>query len=245
MKLILLLTGLLFSFSGFAQVNNPEFTNLAKKYSSGKYESVLESAESLIDNDKHKKKPEPYLWASMSLLQLSRSDNPKLQERYKYGLKNALKHAGRAARKDKNGNVISNNQAYFDELKVAGVELAKGYQKDDNSRKASYTYKQILGFASRDQNIRFAKAVTDIRLSNHSEAERGLQESLPKLTESYKNLDYKPDPTSSPLLREAVVFYIDYLRENSLQDSARNVAFSARLFFPLDKEINQRFNELK
>ena len=245
MKFILLLTGLFFSFFGFAQVTNPEFTNLAKKYDSGKYESVLESAESLIDNDKHRKKPEPYLWASMSLLQLSRSDDAKTQERYKYGLKNALKHGGKAAKKDKNGNVVANNQTYFDELKVAGVELAKSYLADGNSRKASYTYKQILAFAPSDQNIRFAKAIRDIQLSNHSEAERALRESLPKLTESYKNLEYKPDPTSSPLLREAVVFYIDYLRENAYQDSARSVAFSARLFFPLDKDINQRFNELK
>jgi len=245
MRYFVLIVALLLGSAVFGQVTNPEFTNLAKKYANGKYESVVESAESLMDNDKHKKKPEPYLWASMGFLQLSRSDNPKIKERYKYALKSALKHGGKAAKKDKNGNVIENNQEYFDELKVEGVELAKSYQVDNNARKASYTFKQLLAFAPNDQNIRFAKAISDIRLNNHSEAERGLNVSLPKLTESYKNLEYKPDPTSSTLLKDAVVYYIDYLRENALADSARSVAFSARLFFPLDQEINKRFKELK
>ena len=52
MKLITL-TALVVFIHGIAlgQVANPEFEKIAKKYNKGSYESALESAESLIDND--------------------------------------------------------------------------------------------------------------------------------------------------------------------------------------------------
>lgn len=244
MKLHLLLLLFLVN-SAAAQVVNPEFDKLAKKFDAGKFESTLESAESLIDNDKHRKKPEPYLWASMCFYELSKSEDPKIMARYKSALRSSLKHAGKAATKDKNGNFVTNNQAYYDELKNAGIAFAENQKADDNYRKAAYTYKQILKFANDDQNVRFLKAIVDIRMNNYAEAERELEVCFPLLTESYKDLDYKPDPVSTPPMKVAIGYYIDHLVENSYLDSARNVVFAARLFFPLDKEINKRFEELK
>ncbi|MBL4586233.1 MAG: hypothetical protein JKX84_04125 [Flavobacteriales bacterium] len=228
-----------------AQVSNPEFTAVAKKFESGKFGPALESAESLIDNDKHRKKPEPYLWASMCFYEIYISEDEKLNAVYRSALRNALKHAGKAVSKDKNGNLIANNSEYFVTMKKAGVAYAAEYLADDNARKASYTYKQILKFAPDDQNIRFAKAITDIKLNNTFDAERDINVAFPVLEKNYRDLNYQPDPVSSPLLKDAVIYYIDHLVENSFIDSAKSITLSARVFFPLDEEINKRYKELK
>jgi hypothetical protein len=228
-----------------AQVNNAEFDNIAKKFEKGTYESALEAAEALMDNDKHKKKPEPYLWASMCFYELSKSEDPKIQERFKSAMKDALKYAGKAVSKDKNGDIVQDNQEYYDLMKREGIAEAKAYEKEEYYRKASYTYKQIQDFAPNDPYVQFAKGVTDIRLSSMFEAEKEINASFPVLEENYRNLEYKPDPISSPLLKDAVVYYIDHLRENNYVDSARTILLTARVFFPLDEDIKGKLEALE
>jgi tetratricopeptide (TPR) repeat protein len=227
-----------------AQVSNPEFSNVAKRFESGKFESALESAESLIDNDKHRKKPEPYLWASMCYYEISKTEDEKLRERIKSPLRNALKYAGKAVSKDKNGNIVENNPEYFETMKKEGVAAAIEMVNEGDYRNASYTYKQILKFAPNDVFILFAKGVTDIRLNAYFEAERTIREALPVIEENFRNLEYEPDPISSQLLKPNVLFYIDHLIESNYADSAKNATLSARVFFPLDEEIKSRLESL-
>lgn len=246
MKLLTLTAFFLFlnSFT-FGQVANPEFEKVANKYDKGSYESALESAESLIDNDKHRKKPEPYLWASMCHYAIHNSDDAKLKSRFKSALRDALKYAGKAVQKDKNGNLIENNADYFLTMKKEGVAYAQEYERDENYRKALYTYKQILKFAPDDPYILFVKGVTDLKQSAAFEAEKAISASFPILKENYRDINYTPDPISSPLLRDAMVFYIDDLVANTYLDSARTVTMAARVFFPLDDEIKSKLEELK
>jgi tetratricopeptide (TPR) repeat protein len=173
-RYLLLITFSLGSLAATSQVNNPEFEKVAKKFDQGKFESALESAEALIDNDKHRKKPEPYLWASMCYYEISKSDDEKLKARWKNPLRNALKYAGKAVTKDKNGNLVENNSDYFATMKKEGVASAMSWEAEENYRKASYTYKQVLKFAPEDAYVKFAKGVTDIRLNSYAEAERVL-----------------------------------------------------------------------
>ncbi len=245
MKQLFVIVLAIVSNISLAQVSNPEFTNIASKFEKGKFGSAVESAEALMDNDKHRKKPEPYLWASMCFYEIHKSDDAKLQQLYKSALKNALKYAGKAFSKDKNGNLVENNSAYFATMKEEGIAYAAQFHAEDNFRKASYTYKQLLKFAPDDPNIRFLKAIMDIKLNNSFDAERELQASFPVLEANYRDLEYEPDPISSPLLKDAVVYYIDHLVENSFVDSARTITLSARVFFPLDEEINKRYKDLK
>lgn len=235
----------LFCLSLHAQVSNAEFDQVAKKFEKGAYESALETAESLMDNDKHKKKPEPYLWASMCFYELSKSDDPKVQERFKSAMKDALKYAGKAVSKDKNGDIVQDNQDYYDLMKREGIAEAQAYEKEENYRKASYTYKQIQDFAPKDPFIQFSKGVMDIRLSSAYEAEREIRASFPVLEENYRDLNYKPDPISSPLLKDAVVYYIDHLTANNYLDSARTVLLTARVFFPLDEDIKSKLEAIE
>ncbi len=241
---LLAVLGLLCSQAVLAQVNNAEFDAIAKKFEKGSFVSALETAEALIDNDKHKKKPEPYLWAAMCFYELSKSDDPKIQDVYKAPLRDALKFAGKAVSKDKNSNIVDDNADFFNLMKKEGIAAAQAYEKEGDYRKASYTYKQIMEFAPSDPFVRFVKGVTDIRLSSLYEAGKEISVSFAELEKNYMNMDYKPDPISSPMLKDALLYYVDHLVGLSYVDSARNVLQSSRVIFPLSEELKTKLQDL-
>lgn len=228
----------------WAQVANAEFDAITKKFEKGSYVSALETAEALIDNDKHRKKPEPYLWAAMCFYELSKSDEPKIKEAYKTALRDALKHAGKAVSKDKGSSIVDDNSDFFTLMKKEGIAAAQAYEKEGDHRKASYTYKQILEFAPNDPYVRFVKGVTDIRLSSLFEAGKEISVSFAELEKNYRDLNYKPDPISSPMLKDALLYYVDHLVGLNYVDSARNVLQSSRVIFPLSEEVKAKLQEL-
>jgi len=237
---------LLLSLHLQAQVADAGLTKLVPKYEAGDYEWVLKKAEALMEDDKAKKDPEVYMWAAMCNLALYRSEDPKLKDAYRGGLRDALRYAAKAASKDKNERAFMLAQKDFiAELKKEGIALALTYMQENDMRKANHVYKQIMTFDPTDDNIQFAKAITDLKMNNIAEAEKLIAEAFPRLESSYRDLSFTPDPISSPLLREAVVYYIDHLAMYHRTDSARHAAFVGRIIFPLDEEIKQKAESLK
>ena len=230
--------------SGFTQVTNPQHETLAEKFDAGKIESVLMKAEKLMDNDKYKKSPEPYLWASICYLELHRSEDPKIQAYYKSALKNAQKYAARAASKDKEGSFMRENWDFIADLKNESLELANTQVAEGNYRKANYTFKQLIRIDPSDDNALFLKGIMDLRLNNVAEASRNISKAMTSLTLKYRDLDYQPDKKSAPMVQDQIVFYLDQLINTEQLDSARKEVFSARLFFPLDDEVNKRYENL-
>lgn len=227
-----------------AQVENAEFQKLADKYADGKFETVLSKAEDLIDNAKHKHKSEPYLWASMCYYQLSLSEDPKIQEYYKSALKDAQRHAAKAVAKNEPDQMIRENWDYITTLKEASISEAEAYLNEGDTRKANYVFKTLNKIDPDDSNILFMKGVTSLQMNNAYDAEKDLASSMKDLNAKYRDLNYRPDPVSTPLVKDGMIYYLDNLINGEMLDSARNVVFSARLFFPLDDEINLRYDEL-
>lgn len=242
--LLVTVLAILWSGSLVAQVANPKHTSIAEKFDAGKIESALGKAEKLMDNDKTKKDPEAYLWASMCYLELSHSEDPKIQDYYKNAFKNAQKYASKAVSKDKEGNFIRENWDYIKRLKEESFDLAKEQLAEGDYRKANYTFKQLNRIDPQDDNVLFLKGVMALRLNNQVEAERTISESMVNLNTKYRDLDYQPDPKSSSLVQKEIIYYLDQLINTEQLDSARKVVFSARLFFPLDDDVNKRYEDL-
>ena len=229
-----------------AQVVDATMDKWIPKYNAGEFEWVLKKAEALMEDEKAKKTAEPYMWAAMCNLALYRSEDAKLKDTYKAGLRDALKYAAKAATKDSKDLVfIAAQKEFLSDLKKEGIALAQSYIDAKDVRKANYTYKQILTFDPKDDNIQFAKAVTDIKMSNTVDADKSIAESLPRIEANYRDLSFKPDPISSPLLRDAVIYYIDHLTMLNLKDSARHAVFVGRMIYPFDEEIKKKGESLK
>lgn len=228
-----------------AQVVDAALDKLAERFAKADYEWVLKKADAMMANDKTKKDPEPYMWAAMCHFELHRSENEGLRDSYRSGLRDALRLAARAAAKDRDGTFMAAQRDFLNALKKEGIALAQTHVSEDDFRKAGHIYKQILTFDPDDDNIRFAKAVTDLKMNNTTEAERLIAESLPRIEASYRDLSFRPDPVSSPLLRDAVMYYIDHLAMQNMRDSARDVAFVGRIIFPLDEDFKFKAESLK
>ena len=241
---IVLMTFACLVLTAQAQVVNPEHDNLVDKFEAGKIESVLMKAEKLMDNNKYKKSPEPYLWASICYLELHRSEDPKIQAYYKNALKDAQKYAAKAVSKDKEGNFIRENWEFIEDLKKESLMLANEQLGEEDYRKANYTFKQLTKIDTSDDNVLFLKGMMELRLNNGYEAARNISKSMIGLNLKYRDLDYQPDRQSAPMVQEQIIFYLDQLINTEQLDSARNVVFSARLFFPLDEEVNKRYEDL-
>lgn len=241
---ILLLVVLLAPQMLIGQVVDPQFDKVAKRFSSGKYEAALERAESLIDKDKYRQEPELYLWAAMSLYELSKSEDPKVQELFHDPLRDALRHTGKAATKDREGKLLKTHAAFVDTMLSQGVKVSRQLIDAGDARKAGYLLKQMLNFASTNKYLVFANAVNDIRMHNYFDAQRAMSKVFPKLEQHYRDLDYKPDPITSSYFKSDLISYTDHLLEAAYQDSARKVLLSGRIFFPLDEEIKQRLQNL-
>jgi hypothetical protein len=232
------------TLTALAQVINPEHDNLAEKFEDGKIESVLMKAEKLMDNDKYKQSPEPYLWASICYLELYRSEDPKIQSYYKNALKDAQKYAAKAVSKDEDGNFIRENWEFIEDLKKESLLEANEQRGSEDYRKANYTFKQLAKIDTSDDNVLFLKGIMELRLNNQYEAARNIAQAMIGLNAKYRDLDYQPDKNSVQMVQEEIVFYLDQLINTEQLDSAKNVVFSARLFFPLDEQVNQRYEEL-
>jgi len=227
----------LFTLPVWAQVVNGTEDKLAERFGKSDYEWVLKKAEGLMSNDKTRKDPEGYMWASMCHLQLSRSEDEKIRNNYRNGLREALKLAAKSASKDKEGSFIADQSEYLTELKKEGVAMAQAHLAEEDHRKANYLFKQMMMFAPEDQNIVLAKGVTDLQMNNTMEGERLCAEALPRIEAKYRDLSHRPDPTSAPLLRASIIYYINHLGRSDLRDDARNASFVARIIFPLDEEV--------
>ncbi len=232
------------AFTGSAQVVNAEHETLVEKFEDGKIENVLMKAEKLMDKDEFKNTPEPYLWASMCYLELHRSEDQKIQAYYKNALKDAQKYAVKAVDKDKEGNFIRENWEFIEDLKNESLSLASTQMEEEDYRKANYTFKQLARMDPADDNALFLKGAMELRLNNEYEAARNISQAMAGLNEKYRDLDYEPDKNSARLVQKEIIFYLDQLINTEQLDSAKKVVFSARLFFPLDENVNRRYEEL-
>jgi tetratricopeptide (TPR) repeat protein len=228
-----------------AQVVNATHDKLEVKYAVGDYEWVYKKAEGLMDDDKFKKDPEPFLWAALCQLQFHRTGDEKLKAKYPKGLAEALKLTAKAASKDKDGSFMPDQREFIDELKEEAVAVVIEHLAAKDYRKANGILKQVLAFDPGDDYIRLSKGYTDLRTGNTAEGERLAAEALPRLDSSYRDLAYRPNPISSPLLREALVSYIIHLRDSGQRQLAREASLSGRIIFPLDEEVKGLAEELR
>ncbi len=245
MRVLLSIALVLASAVSWAQTSDPFYEKLLAKHRQGDHVAVLKKAEGLMEDDKAKKDPDPYLIAAMCHLALYRADDAKLKESHKGGLREALKYTAKAASKDKEGTLLAQHSEFLNDLRKEGIALASVHVAEADYRKANGIYKQILAFAPQDDNVRMAKAVTDIRMNYAAEGEKLFAEALPRLDSAYRDLAYVPDPISASLLRDAFLYCIDHLKMSGQLEAAQNAAFVARIIYPLDEDIKFKAESLK
>ena len=137
----ILVAGLTF-FSASAQVKGgaPEFDKLFDMFTMDEVEDCAWKAAKMVENDKYKKMPEPYLYYSMRMLQIweKNEDLPEDEEpEFPKPYKDCFKYAAKARKKDKTGEICSQNEDFFDQLKEVGTKEAHQQCQHRASAKAA------------------------------------------------------------------------------------------------------------
>lgn len=227
-----------------SQVKGGQHTKLFDLYALEKYEDCAFKAEGMVENEKYRKDPEPLLYLSMCMLRIFAMDSGKLDQQYKYPLKESLKYAKKFRSKDKDGNLYNTNKAFFDELKATSIIHANVLYNQGQYGKAAAILGLIHAFDERDQNVKFMKGVCDVLAKNTGEGSKSIQESVKMILSSKNDSAASSDPVSALLLADAMIIYADYLNKNKMADSAKKTITIAKEIFPNNFDVKNTFNQI-
>ncbi|MBL4754859.1 MAG: hypothetical protein JKY52_14845 [Flavobacteriales bacterium] len=205
---------LLTTHKSSGQVAGGVHANLLKAYEKGWYEECLFKAEAMIQKDKYKKDPEPYLYMAMCFYELIRI--PQQAEFYKNALRYSFKQAAKVRKLDKDSSFYHANVQFYQNLMIWGLEQAEKDIQRKKYRKAATKYGYILKIDPGNKNALYVKGVYDILAKNVSVGEINIQSALSDIRSGYSS-----DSITEPAAVEAVILYANQLFEESLADSVR------------------------
>ncbi|MDA3892379.1 MAG: hypothetical protein PF517_12010 [Salinivirgaceae bacterium] len=209
--LTLFILTLLFSTTN-AQVVGGYNKKLAKLFSSGKYESCLFKADNLTYKKNTSRDPEPYLYISMCFLELSKSDDPMIQEDYKDGVKQAIRYAGKFIKKDKDGEMYSENIEFVNDLKKMQYTLVKtNFDEEEYSKAASAAKKYSKLNREEDYTVLYFIGVCELLSNKLSQGTNDIETAKTQLKELTKSGTVKIDKIFNPLISKVFSKYSESL----------------------------------
>lgn len=168
-NLLIILLILLFSQKLFAQ----DYMDLLALIADEKYEKCLFKCQKLIESEKTKKEPLPYLYASMSYYEMSRDH--KFKDDYPKAFKNALSYLGKYRKKDKSYEFKEDAEEYMEKLKFILLEEIENYALDGTEKSAKKTaslMKKIITFDPDDNGAKLIQGLNFILSKNKTEGKR-------------------------------------------------------------------------
>jgi len=243
MKRILTLVtiAVLTSMIGFAQdpVDITEYDNLRVMLMDEDYEKLVKKSLAITEQEKRKKEPMPYLFASMAYFEMSKDE--KFSEDFPKAFDKALKYAAKYRSKDKGSDYVDSNRDFIDDLRAGAMEVGQNYAEEENWSKSKRYFKYITKFDPEDPGAWLMRAYTEIKGNDRSGAKISLQK--------YNALGHDEfDSYSSDqqrLLKYALLTYSEHLYQNGMRDSSSAVISSGEGLFPEDKEYKMAVEDFK
>lgn len=158
----------------------------------GDYEKAASKAEKITDNDKTRREPVPYIYASMAYFEMSKKE--EFQEDYPRAFRDAIKNAYKAKRYDKENVYMPEHSRYINELKAEIMREAIFHYQSQNWRKSITFSKYVTRIDPEDISALLLKGIAEVKGRNAYQAATTFEEaaeSLNSFTESDITLDSK------------------------------------------------------
>ena len=207
-----------------------EIDKLVFLYIDEKYEKCVNKGKGLTENDKYRKEPLPYLYVSMSLYEISKTD--ELVEKYPKAFKDAMKYAYKYRKKDKNLEYAGKHKDYIVTLKDSANSLGQLYYKTEDYRKAAYMYKNIYRFDPDAHLMRLWQGICEIKSRNIGEGERNLVGAMEKIDENFV-----PDKVELGVASLGMTEYANYMDTKGDYAAVRMGKKLAEKFKEYDPEV--------
>ena len=225
----------------FAQdmVDLTEYDNLRVMLMDEDYEKLVKKATAITENDKRRKEPMPYLFASMAYYEMSKDE--KYSEDFPKAFDLALKYASKYRTKDKGSDYVDSNQDFIDDIRSGAMEVGENYAEEEKWSKAKRYYKYITKFDPYDPGAWLMRGYTEMKGNDRSGAKTSI-EKFAKLGidkfDSYSNDQQR-------LVKYALMTYSEHLYQNGMRDSSSTVISLGEEYFPEDKEFKMALEDFK
>lgn len=240
-KLLLLLSAILYFIAPTTAQTDKEYDDLLILYMDGKYEKLMSKSESYATNDKTKKDPLPYLFASKAYYEMSKDEQYAEDYPPDKAFRSALKWAAKYRKKDREGALMAENELYFEELKKAALVEGNAQLAEGDYNKAKRFFDAITDFDPNDPGawmmLGYCEAKLKITESKNTLIKAGAVMSSRDLSDL--------SPTEQELLKDAIIYYTTFLKDAGMRDSARTTMDMAMPVFGDDKEYQLNYSEIK
>jgi tetratricopeptide (TPR) repeat protein len=187
---------LLMASSGlYAQKAGKKIDDLTFLFVDEKYESVVNKAEALMQNDSYKKHPLIYVYASMAYYEMSRRpgkfDVGEKDSKYPKPLKMAQKHLYKFTKTDAKAKKYYDNQwsddfkDYYVQLSDTSNKLGQMLYLNEKFRKAGSLYKAAFRAIPSDPVLLLWQGVCEMKSKNTVEGKKSLALAMKKIDENY------------------------------------------------------------
>lgn len=230
----LLIFSFLYLTTAFAQKDDKKIDELVFLYVDEKYDKVVDKSISLADNDKYKKHPLPYLYASMGYYQMSRRPD-KFEiakgEEYQKPLKYAQKYCYKFVKKDKENEYTGDYQEYFDLLADTSNKLSQHFFLTEDYRKAASNYKYAFKALPNDPILQLWEGVCEVKSQNSAEGEKNILEALEKIDENFE-----PSEVTAGVLAHGMLLAEEYLTQKGDATNANKAKKLIEVFKKYDPD---------
>jgi len=178
MKKILIILSLLFYTAGNT-VFSQEFQDLLILFVDEKYEKCFAKSIKYSENDKFKKHPLPYLYASMASFEMSQDH--QYSENWPKAYSTALSFAKKYRKKDPDNTYKEDSQEYLDKLKGIIYEELENYMLEGSEKgykKALGGVKKVCSFDPKDYGAILIQGELEILTKNKTEGRKTVARGL-------------------------------------------------------------------
>lgn len=233
--LILFTVGL--TANGFSQP--PNYDDLLIYFADGDYEKLVKKAEKYTDDDDTKNDALPYVYCSKGYFEMSRDQ--KYADDYPKAYNDAIKFAGKALRKDDNGEVFSAHKVYFTDLKKAIYEDLRNMVDQDDYNRMRGTIMKLQRVDPNDVGSHFLMTAALFQIKDKSGAKRQLKEALEVLDQVESVEDWRK--VDKDMLKLGIFEYCRYRIDSRQEKYAKDVLNKVKQWFEDDEEFMRFYDE--
>lgn len=235
MKFFLVLSLFIYGVKIQAQTDDKKIDEIVFLYVDEKYDKVVDKALSLSQNDKYKKHPLPYIYASMGYYQMSRRPDKfpiAKGEEYQKPLKYAQKYCYTFLKKDKKENqYFDDYKEYYDLIADTSNKLSQHYYLNEDYRKAASNYKYAYRAVPNDPILQLWEGISEVKSKNSVEGDKNILEALEKIDENFE-----PSEVTAGILAHGMLIVEEYLTQIGKTSEANKAKKLVEVFKKYDPD---------
>ncbi|HPF68610.1 MAG: tetratricopeptide repeat protein [Flavobacteriales bacterium] len=219
-----------------------DYEDLLVLYVDEDYEKCIAKAERYTERDQTRRDALPYLFLSMCYFEISKLDEYTSQPEWRKADRDALRHAKRYRRKDKELVYFNNFEDYWEDLNTMAMETGLMWFEEGDYSKARRRFDKMVDYYPENAGAWQMLALCQEKLRLRRDAEESMEE-FRKAYAALGDIERLPKDQRR-LLRTALIRYAEHMDTAGMRDSAQVVMELGQEAFMENAEFKGLYEEL-